>query len=212
MRLRDGRVLLGGGDGGTTAAELFDPDTDTFTPTGSMSSGRSMVTAHTLPDGRVMVVGGSSLSAGGINAPLDSIELFDPKTGTFSVAPYKLSVGRTWHASALVRDGTVLAMGGYTVTGQCDSSVGSVDQIDSNRRHGDAVRCPAERQEGHGVERRHAARRLHRRRGWRGVWRYPGLARNLLLARSSGPAVKPHGAKRLTTRSRGATICAASRR
>lgn len=29
-----------------------------------------------------------------------------------------------------MRDGTVLAMGGYTAQGQCDSSVGTVDQID----------------------------------------------------------------------------------
>ncbi len=129
-RLRDGRVLLGAGDGGVTAAELFDPDTDTLTPTGSLAQGRSMLTAHTLPDGRVMVIGGSSQSAGGIADPLDSIELYDPASGTFSTASYKLTVPRTWHAGALVRDGTVMAMGGYTVSGKCDSSVGSVDQID----------------------------------------------------------------------------------
>jgi hypothetical protein len=131
VRLRDGRVLLGGGDGGVTAADIFDPDTNQLRPTANaMKQGRSMVTAHTLPDGRVMIVGGASLSAGGINAPLDSIELYDPKTDDFTAAPYKLSIGRTWHASALVRDGTVLAMGGYTVQGVCDSSVGTVDQID----------------------------------------------------------------------------------
>jgi hypothetical protein len=130
VRLRDGRVLMGAGDGGVTAAELFDPDTDTFTATGSLAQGRSMLTAHTLPDGRVMVIGGSSQSAGGIQDPLDSIELYDPSAGTFSTAPYKLSIGRTWQAGALVRDGTVLSMGGYTTSGSCASSVGTVDQID----------------------------------------------------------------------------------
>ncbi len=130
VRLRDGRVLIGAGDAGTTAAEIFDPDTNLLTPTGSLAQGRSMLTAHTLPDGRVMVVGGASQSAGGIADPLDSIELYDPVSGTFSTAPYKLSIGRTWHAGALVRDGTVMAMGGYTVSGSCDSSVGTVDQID----------------------------------------------------------------------------------
>jgi hypothetical protein len=130
VRLRDGRALIGGGDGTVTAAELFDADTNQLAPTGNLQQGRSMLTAHTLPDGRVMVIGGASVSAGAINAPLDSIELYDPKTGQFSTAPYKMSIGRTWHASALVRDGTVLAMGGYTVNGLCDSSVGTVDQID----------------------------------------------------------------------------------
>jgi hypothetical protein len=56
------------------------------------------------------------------------------------VAPYKLvadrtplsagtPVGRTWHASALVRDGTVIVMGGYPVDGSC-APTDTVDQID----------------------------------------------------------------------------------
>jgi hypothetical protein len=46
------------------------------------------------------------------------------------MAPYQLMTPRTWHASALVRDGTILVMGGYTVHGQCNSSVASVEIID----------------------------------------------------------------------------------
>ena len=57
VRLRDGRVLLFAGDGGVQAAELFDSDTNTFTATGNMIQGRSMLTAHTLPDGRVLAIG-----------------------------------------------------------------------------------------------------------------------------------------------------------
>lgn len=129
VRMRDGRVMLGAGDGGTTAVELFDPDTKTFTPTAKLAQGRSKLTAHALPDGRVMVIGGASISAGGVNAPLDSIEAFDPKTETWSTMPYKMSKGRCWHASALVRDGTILAMGGYPISGSCAPD-DSVDQID----------------------------------------------------------------------------------
>lgn len=134
VRLRDGRVLFGGGDGGATpavtAAEIFDPDTNAITSVGALKQGRSMLTAHTLPDGRALVIGGASFSAGGIHAPLDSIEAFDPKTAQFTTMPYKLSVGRTWHASALVRDGSVLVMGGYTVDAKCDSLSPSVDKLD----------------------------------------------------------------------------------
>jgi hypothetical protein len=128
--LRDGRVLFGGGDGGNAAAEVFDPDTDMITSVGPLAQGRSMFTAHTLPDGRVLVIGGASQSAGGIIDPLDTIEAFDPTTNTFSAFPAKLSIGRCWHASALVRDGTMLVMGGYTAHGDCNSFVSSVDQID----------------------------------------------------------------------------------
>ncbi len=129
VRLRDGRVMLGGGDGGTKNVELFDPDTKTFAPTGALVQGRSKLTAHTLPDGRVLVIGGASVSAGAVNAPLDSIEAFDPKTEIWTTMPYKMSSGRCWHASALVRDGTVLAMGGYAVNGSCTPN-DTVDQID----------------------------------------------------------------------------------
>jgi hypothetical protein len=130
VRLRDGRLLLGGGDGGEKKVETFDTDTGTFATVGALGIGRSMLTAHTLPDGRAIVIGGSSLSAGGIHVPLASMEAFDPKTNAWTTLPYSLGVGRTWLASALVRDGTILAMGGYTVDGKCDSLSDSVDQID----------------------------------------------------------------------------------
>jgi hypothetical protein len=129
VRMRDGRVLLGAGDGGTTACEIFDPDTKTFKTTAPLAQGRSKLTAHALPDGRVLVIGGASVSAGGVNAPLDSIEAFDPKTEKWSTMTYKMSKGRCWHASALVRDGTILAMGGYAVPTKCEPD-DTVDQID----------------------------------------------------------------------------------
>jgi len=131
VRLRDGRVLLGGGDGGVKNAELFDPETNTFSPAGSsMMRGRSMLTAHTLPSGLVAIIGGASSNAGAIADPQSSVELFDPATNTFTDASYALATPRTWHASALVRDGTILVMGGYTEHGSCASSVASVEQID----------------------------------------------------------------------------------
>jgi hypothetical protein len=134
VRLRDGRVLLGGGDGGmspaVTAAEVYDSDSGTFTSVGAMTQGRSMLTAHTLPDGRVAVVGGASMSAGGIIDPLASIEYFTPATSSFTAAGYALATARCWHAAALVRDGTILVMGGYTLHNACSSSVATVEVLD----------------------------------------------------------------------------------
>ena len=136
VRLRDGRIMVMGGDGcanGCTIAQndvaIYDSKTDKFTAAKPMNFGRTQFTAHTLPDGRVMVFGGASISAGGVNAPMDSIEAYDPTNDTWTTEPYKLSVGRTWHASALVRDGTILVMGGYTQNQSCAPSA-SVDQID----------------------------------------------------------------------------------
>jgi hypothetical protein len=136
VRLRDGRIMVMGGDGcnGTcgpaqTEADIYDPATGKFAPAAPMNQGRTQFTAHTLPDGRVMVFGGASSSAGGVANPMTSIEAYDPAANTWTVETYALTVGRTWHASALVRDGTVLVMGGYTQNGSCAPSA-SVDQVD----------------------------------------------------------------------------------
>jgi Galactose oxidase, central domain/Kelch motif len=69
--LQDGRVLVAGGDAtGTTGsvlngAELFDPATEMWTPTGSMTVRRHKHGAVTLNDGRVLIVGGSDERDGG---------------------------------------------------------------------------------------------------------------------------------------------------
>jgi Galactose oxidase, central domain len=62
--LKDGTVLAAGGDPPATVtlltAELYDPTSQTFTPTGSMGTARASHTATLLNDGRVLVVGGVS--------------------------------------------------------------------------------------------------------------------------------------------------------
>ncbi len=136
VRLRDGRIMVMGGDGCTGTCgpaqanvDIYDPSTGMFTAAAPMNQGRTQFTAHTLPDGRVMVFGGASSSAGGVANPMNSIEAYDPLANTWTVETYTLSVGRTWHASALVRDGTVLVMGGYTQNASCAPSA-TVDQVD----------------------------------------------------------------------------------
>jgi hypothetical protein len=135
VRMRDGRLLLIGGSSGSCSvaaqvdAEVFDVATNKWKAVAPMKAGRGMFTAHTLPDGRVMVIGGSTDSAGGVCDPMNEIETYDPAQDAWTVQPYTLKVGRTWHASALVRDGTVLVMGGYTAASSCAPS-SSVDQVD----------------------------------------------------------------------------------
>jgi WD40 repeat protein len=81
--LKDGRVLVNGGAtfvtrGGlrhlsaTATAELFDPASGSFSPTGSMGTARKYHTATLLNDGKVLVVGGQDAGT----APLATAELF----------------------------------------------------------------------------------------------------------------------------------------
>jgi hypothetical protein len=87
VRVADGsrRVLVAGGSDnrfGTvvSSAELYDPATNTWTPTGSMTTPRSGHTATLLTaSGRVLVTGGSDGSSA-----LSSTEVYDPKTGLWT--------------------------------------------------------------------------------------------------------------------------------
>ena len=79
MLLDDGRVLIAYGD---ASAELYDPATGTFSPTGSMTTARVVASATRLADGRVLIAGG--LAQPGGTKTLASAELYDPKSGTFS--------------------------------------------------------------------------------------------------------------------------------
>jgi hypothetical protein len=132
--LLDGRVLFTGGyncgpagqDGIWASAELYDPATGTFSPTGSMGTPREFQTATRLADGRVLVAGGytgASPSAGtGITlasyrlvessaSVLRTAELYDPATGTFSPTG-SMSTIRDQHTATLLQNGRVLVIGG----------------------------------------------------------------------------------------------------
>jgi WD40 repeat protein len=111
--LRDGRVLVVGGthtEGsglGLATAELYDPVSGTWSATGPMQVGRVGHTATLLPDGSVLVAGGST-NAGSLRR---SAELYDPVSGTWSAAA-SMGEDRYFHTATLLPDGRVLVTGG----------------------------------------------------------------------------------------------------
>ena len=120
-RLSDGTVLIAGGtgDGGlpVAAAQLFDPATGAFTALDPLSTPRARHTATLLRDGRVVLVGGTD----GVE-PLASLEVYDPTTRTFSLAPSALVVPRQDHTATLLPDRRVLIAGGSNASGALDSA------------------------------------------------------------------------------------------
>ena len=119
-RLADGRVLLAGGCG--TAAQVYDPKTGTFSPTGSLAQSRGGTTATLLRDGHVLFTGGGNCGPGqdGIWA---SAELYDPTTGTFSPTG-SMAAPREQHTATLLADGRVLIAGG--LSGSSPASAGGI--------------------------------------------------------------------------------------
>src|SRR5438105_1219269 len=88
----------------------------TWVPTGAITQPRWSPAAALLPDGRVLIAVGDSDS--GVRA---SLEIFDPATGSFSLAG-TLSSPRKSHAAAVLQDGRVLIVGGSDGTAPLSSS------------------------------------------------------------------------------------------
>jgi hypothetical protein len=117
--LADGRVLAIAGLGigydparFLTSAELYDPATGTWDPTGSVSTSRYYFSATRLPDGRVLVAGG--IHPHGAVPSYDSTascELYDPATGVWAPAA-PLPAARSNHTGTLLPGGRVLVAGG----------------------------------------------------------------------------------------------------
>jgi len=111
--LPNGTVLIAGGmDASGTAlfsADIYDPATDTFTPTGSLTLARRSHTATLLPNGKVLITGGRDWST----TYLYSAELYDPKTGKFTTVVNAMKRNRAEHTATLLPSGKVLLTGGY---------------------------------------------------------------------------------------------------
>ncbi len=123
--LPDGKVLVAGGgcngqnygcDAGSfletlKSAELYDPATGTWSPTGSMTDGRQFFTATLLPDGQVLAAGGFNSCDDDFCSDLANAELYNPATGTWSGAG-SFDGPREQQTATLLADGDVLVAGG----------------------------------------------------------------------------------------------------
>ena len=116
--LHNGQVLITGGHGGRRAdmtvyasAELYDPASKRFAPTGSMQVKRHKHDATLLVDGRVLITGGADERDR--QGAYRSTEIYDPATGVFTLAA-SMHAARYKHTgtSLLLDNGQVLLVGG----------------------------------------------------------------------------------------------------
>ncbi len=108
---KPGRILQFGGNSNKAAVIDLRTVPPTFTPTGSLSSHRSLVNATVLPNGTVLATGGSDVynTLTGVN---NAAEIWDPSTGVWTVGAAG-ALARLYHSvGMLMPDGTVLVGGG----------------------------------------------------------------------------------------------------
>ena len=101
-----------GGKGKLTLAEIYDPETDTWTLAGETNTSRGDHAALLLRDGTVLVTGGIGY--------LTDTEIFDPNTLTWSIAG-TLNTGLIRPAVTRLSDGRVLIMAGVGKDGMLAS-------------------------------------------------------------------------------------------
>lgn len=115
--MQDGRVMLLGGEGPwltfSPEVELYDPNTGTWTQTGSLPHGVSGSILVVLSNGRVLEAGGNSIS-GTIYA---DAYLYDPATGIWTQTR-SMNDARSGATATLLSNGKILMSGGTGPAGQ----------------------------------------------------------------------------------------------
>jgi N-acetylneuraminic acid mutarotase len=96
----------------TTAAELYNPATGTWTSTGAMRTARMAMTGTVVLNGKALIAGGQTATSDA----LGSSELYTPATGTFTLTG-RLVTPRSGHTATLLASGLVLIAGGENVNG-----------------------------------------------------------------------------------------------
>ncbi len=115
--LRTGQVLMW--DGGTSvgdppthgglSAQLWNPQTQTFTPVPTSRTDLFCSSSCALPDGRIFVAGGSDPTNNSVG--ISHANVFDPGTGVWSSAP-SMAYRRWYPTATCLPDGRVLVASG----------------------------------------------------------------------------------------------------
>ena len=113
--LNNGKLLVWDGWQTPTPAQVWDPQSQTFTPVvnqqGLFCSG-----VVQLSDGRILVAGGHDQSTGFVETGIKSVNIFNPATNTWTQGP-DMHFARWYPSATLLPDGRVLVVSGEITPG-----------------------------------------------------------------------------------------------
>lgn len=120
--LADGTVLVAGGISTTLPSDLYHPNTHGFTTVGGLAQTRQRQIAIKLDshwgalEGQVLEIGGAETGNsvfGGLEKALDSVEIYNPTTASFSLFG-TMTEPRQNNTATLLSDGRILIAGGVS--------------------------------------------------------------------------------------------------
>ena len=141
--LTTGDVLVAGGTNETSGipldetALIYDPQNNTWRPTGAMNTPRQSAESTQLSDGRILVAGGVLLADPSGQIMTGSTEIYDPETNTWSLAA-NLSYARFAFVLETLPNGEVLAIGGALNWDCCwteKSPIKEIEIYDADTNH-----------------------------------------------------------------------------
>ncbi len=121
--MKNGKVLIVGSLT-SSVAEVFDPQSETFTMIAATPVNKIAHTATLLPDGKVMIAGGRINSGQRQN----SVHLYDPVANNW-IAVGLMSTARQFHSAVLLPDGRPVVLGGQSGTADAITTVEIFDPL-----------------------------------------------------------------------------------
>jgi len=129
LALTDGRALVVGDDNICDPGPAWDSSmasevwtANKWTATGSLNSARDDLTAQPLANGQALVVGGTNIDGISFSSP----KIWDPKTGNWNTSGL-MATARSFPASALLKDGRVIVIGGEYIKDPVDTTLGTAE-------------------------------------------------------------------------------------
>ena len=123
--LPSGKALAAAGSAGGTflnSAELYDPTTETWSPTGNLTFPRAEQAATEFSNGKVVVAGGSPAYT--------SVEMYSPATGRWTSGGSMVKEHSCCHTATRLKDGRMLVVGGEASSYNTQKS----DELGTNMR------------------------------------------------------------------------------
>jgi hypothetical protein len=121
--LPDGTVMVSGGISTLRPSDLYNPAPRTFSTVGGLLHQRQRHVSLLLTNpawgslvGKVLAIGGAFSGSpvfGGIQEALDTVELYDPSTGQFTLFG-TMTEARQNHTATILNDGRILIAGGVS--------------------------------------------------------------------------------------------------